>query len=102
MILAIEVPPFRGVRSQGGVSLPFVDFLGRLLRKAFEDYDLENMVTAFLIVRQAALEGPAIFVPYSEWFQVKKTQTQASGRKPTLHVSAPLLESWLLSRLPDS
>uniref|UniRef100_A0A6J0TCP3 Fanconi anemia group A protein isoform X1 n=1 Tax=Pogona vitticeps TaxID=103695 RepID=A0A6J0TCP3_9SAUR len=45
------------------------DFLGRLLRKAFEDYDLENMVTAFLIVRQAALEGPAIFVPYSEWFQ---------------------------------
>ncbi|XP_053126607.1 Fanconi anemia group A protein [Hemicordylus capensis] len=46
------------------------DLLGHLLRKAFENYDLENMITAFLIARQAALEGPAAFMPYSEWFKV--------------------------------
>ncbi|KAH0619723.1 hypothetical protein JD844_000661 [Phrynosoma platyrhinos] len=46
------------------------DLLGQLLKKAFENYDLENMMTAFLIARQAALEGPAIFMPYSEWFKV--------------------------------
>ncbi|XP_061450504.1 Fanconi anemia group A protein isoform X2 [Rhineura floridana] len=46
------------------------DLLDHLLRKAFENYDLENMVTAFLIVRQAALEGPAMFMPYSKWFKV--------------------------------
>ncbi|XP_066493037.1 Fanconi anemia group A protein [Tiliqua scincoides] len=46
------------------------DLLGQLLRKAFENYDLEHMITAFLIVRQAALEGPAVFMPYSEWFKV--------------------------------
>ncbi|XP_062997482.1 Fanconi anemia group A protein [Elgaria multicarinata webbii] len=45
------------------------DLLGHLLTKAFENYDFENMITAFLIVRQAALEGPAIFMPYSEWFK---------------------------------
>ncbi|XP_042293887.1 Fanconi anemia group A protein isoform X2 [Sceloporus undulatus] len=46
------------------------DFLGQLLKNAFQNYDLENMMTAFLITRQAALEGPAIFMPYSEWFKV--------------------------------
>ncbi|XP_063169231.1 Fanconi anemia group A protein [Candoia aspera] len=46
------------------------DLLGCLLRKAFENYDLENMITAFLIVRQAALEGPALFPPYAEWFKL--------------------------------
>ncbi|XP_010081510.1 PREDICTED: Fanconi anemia group A protein, partial [Pterocles gutturalis] len=40
-----------------------------LLSKAFENYDMENMITAFLIARQAALEGPAVFMPYSEWFK---------------------------------
>nr|XP_028595747.1 Fanconi anemia group A protein isoform X1 [Podarcis muralis] len=45
------------------------DLLDRLLKKAFEDYDLENMITAFIIVRQAALEGPAIFMSYAEWFK---------------------------------
>ncbi|NWU73012.1 FANCA protein, partial [Pterocles burchelli] len=47
----------------------FKDLLNRLLTKAFENYDMENMITAFLIARQAALEGPAVFVPYSEWFK---------------------------------
>uniref|UniRef100_A0A8D0GNN4 FA complementation group A n=1 Tax=Sphenodon punctatus TaxID=8508 RepID=A0A8D0GNN4_SPHPU len=46
------------------------DLLGHLLLKAFENYDLENMITAFLLARQAALEGPAIFMSYAEWFKV--------------------------------
>ncbi|KFV78899.1 Fanconi anemia group A protein, partial [Struthio camelus australis] len=47
----------------------FKDLLRCLLIKAFENYDMENMITAFLIARQAALEGPAVFMPYSEWFK---------------------------------
>ncbi|NWX24828.1 FANCA protein, partial [Aegotheles bennettii] len=47
----------------------FKDLLSHLLTKAFENYDMENMITAFLIARQAALEGPAVFMPYSEWFK---------------------------------
>ncbi|XP_067392848.1 Fanconi anemia group A protein [Emydura macquarii macquarii] len=46
------------------------DLLSSLLIKAFENYDMENMITAFLIARQAALEGPAVFMPYAEWFKV--------------------------------
>lgn len=51
--------------------VPLLDLLGQLLRKAFENYDLEHMITAFLIARQAALEGPAVFMPYSEWLKVR-------------------------------
>ncbi|KFO93362.1 Fanconi anemia group A protein, partial [Buceros rhinoceros silvestris] len=47
----------------------FKDLLSHLLTKAFESYDMENLITAFLIARQAALEGPAVFTPYSEWFK---------------------------------
>ncbi|XP_010210461.1 PREDICTED: Fanconi anemia group A protein, partial [Tinamus guttatus] len=47
----------------------FKDLLSCLLIKAFENYDMESMITAFLIARQAALEGPAVFMPYSEWFK---------------------------------
>ncbi|NXS89884.1 FANCA protein, partial [Erpornis zantholeuca] len=47
----------------------FRDLLSHLLLKAFGNYDMENMITAFLIARQAALEGPAVFMPYSEWFK---------------------------------
>ncbi|XP_008943335.1 PREDICTED: Fanconi anemia group A protein, partial [Merops nubicus] len=47
----------------------FKDLLSCLLVKAFEHYDMENLITAFLIARQAALEGPAVFTPYSEWFK---------------------------------
>ncbi|KFQ26366.1 Fanconi anemia group A protein, partial [Mesitornis unicolor] len=47
----------------------FKDLLSHLLIKAFENYDMENMITAFLIARQAALEGPAVFMPYAEWFK---------------------------------
>ncbi|XP_061226342.1 Fanconi anemia group A protein [Neopsephotus bourkii] len=47
----------------------FKDLLSHLLIKAFGNYDVENMITAFLIARQAALEGPAVFMPYSKWFK---------------------------------
>ncbi|KAJ6657203.1 hypothetical protein lerEdw1_002792 [Lerista edwardsae] len=56
---------------QSGAEPLVKDLLGRLLRKAFENFDLEPLITAFLIARQAALEGPAVFVPYSEWFKVR-------------------------------
>lgn len=49
----------------------FLELLSHLLTKAFENYDMENMITAFLMARQAALEGPAVFMPYSEWFKVR-------------------------------
>ncbi|XP_043937786.1 Fanconi anemia group A protein [Protopterus annectens] len=48
----------------------FKDLLNRLLHNAFEVYELENMITAFLLARQAALEGPAVFVSYKDWFKV--------------------------------
>ncbi|NXM67209.1 FANCA protein, partial [Serilophus lunatus] len=47
----------------------FKDLLSHLLLKAFGNFDMENMITTFLIARQAALEGPAVFMPYSEWFK---------------------------------
>ncbi|XP_061677787.1 Fanconi anemia group A protein isoform X4 [Syngnathoides biaculeatus] len=43
--------------------------LSRLLTNAFEGYDLENMITAFLLARQAALQGHGIFLTYSDWFK---------------------------------
>eukprot|EP00079_Xenopus_tropicalis_P024792 XP_012817791.1 PREDICTED: Fanconi anemia group A protein isoform X2 [Xenopus tropicalis] len=45
------------------------DLLCRILTHAFENYELEGLITAFLIVRQAALEGPAAFMSYTEWFK---------------------------------
>ncbi|KAF3689254.1 Fanconi anemia group A protein [Channa argus] len=46
------------------------ELLSRLLSSAFESYDLENMITAFLLARQGALEGPGVFPHYSDWFKV--------------------------------
>uniref|UniRef100_UPI0037E8740A Fanconi anemia group A protein-like n=1 Tax=Semicossyphus pulcher TaxID=241346 RepID=UPI0037E8740A len=46
------------------------ELLSRLLTAAFEGYDLENMITAFLLARQGALEGPGIFSSYSDWFKM--------------------------------
>ncbi|XP_028971056.2 Fanconi anemia group A protein isoform X2 [Esox lucius] len=46
------------------------ELLSRLLSSAFEVYDLENMITAFLLARQGALEGPGVFPSYSEWFKM--------------------------------
>ncbi|TKS73099.1 Fanconi anemia group A protein [Collichthys lucidus] len=46
------------------------ELLSRLLSSAFEGYDLENLITAFLLARQGALEGPGIFPSYSDWFKM--------------------------------
>uniref|UniRef100_A0A8C7AXA8 FA complementation group A n=1 Tax=Neovison vison TaxID=452646 RepID=A0A8C7AXA8_NEOVI len=46
------------------------DWVARLLARAFESCDLDSMVTAFLVARQAALEGPSVFPSYPDWFQV--------------------------------
>ncbi|XP_067356273.1 Fanconi anemia group A protein isoform X4 [Channa argus] len=46
------------------------ELLSRLLSSAFESYDLENMITAFLLARQGALEGPGVFPHYSDWFKM--------------------------------
>ncbi|XP_066570008.1 Fanconi anemia group A protein isoform X2 [Amia ocellicauda] len=46
------------------------DLLTRLLSNAFEAYDLESMITAFLLARQASLEGPAVFMSYTEWYKL--------------------------------
>ncbi|XP_057569459.1 Fanconi anemia group A protein isoform X4 [Hippopotamus amphibius kiboko] len=44
-------------------------WVARLLARAFESCDLDSMVSAFLVARQAALEGPAAFPSYAAWFQ---------------------------------
>lgn len=40
------------------------------MARAFESYHLDSMVTVFLIVRQATLEGPYVFPSYADWFKV--------------------------------
>uniref|UniRef100_G1PNC5 FA complementation group A n=1 Tax=Myotis lucifugus TaxID=59463 RepID=G1PNC5_MYOLU len=45
------------------------DWVTCLLARAFESFDLDCMVTVFLVVRQAALEGPSVFPSYADWFQ---------------------------------
>ncbi|XP_053772174.1 Fanconi anemia group A protein isoform X2 [Desmodus rotundus] len=52
-----------------GAQLLVTDWVARLLARAFESFDLDSMVTVFLVVRQAALEGPSVFPPYADWFQ---------------------------------
>ncbi|XP_029377827.1 Fanconi anemia group A protein isoform X2 [Echeneis naucrates] len=44
--------------------------LSGLLSSAFENYDLEKMITAFLLARQTALEDTSISFSYSEWFKI--------------------------------
>uniref|UniRef100_A0A2I3G8R0 FA complementation group A n=1 Tax=Nomascus leucogenys TaxID=61853 RepID=A0A2I3G8R0_NOMLE len=45
------------------------DWVARLMAQAFESCQLDSMVTAFLVVRQAALEGPSAFLSYADWFK---------------------------------
>ena len=74
-----------GLKDKYPLSLPLPEMLGKLLASAFESYDLENMITAFLLARQGALEGPSFFPSYSEWFKVGPTLTQVP------HNHCPLL-----------
>nr|XP_054104540.1 Fanconi anemia group A protein isoform X10 [Callithrix jacchus] len=45
------------------------DWVAHLMAQAFESCQMDNMVTAFLVVRQAALEGPSAFQSYADWFK---------------------------------
>ncbi|KAM9607915.1 LOW QUALITY PROTEIN: Fanconi anemia group A protein [Trichechus inunguis] len=54
------------------------DWVARLVAHAFESFDPESLVPAFLIIRQAALEGPTMFPPYTDWFKA----TFGSARGP--------------------
>ncbi|XP_051024574.1 Fanconi anemia group A protein [Acomys russatus] len=45
------------------------DWIASLMARAFESYHLDSVVTAFLIVRQATLEGPFVFPSYADWFK---------------------------------
>lgn len=45
------------------------ELLNVLLSAAFQSYDLESVITAFLLARQGALEGPAVFPSYPDWFK---------------------------------
>ncbi|XP_068116785.1 Fanconi anemia group A protein [Hyperolius riggenbachi] len=61
--------------------------LSRLLSQAFESFELEYLITAFLIARQAALEGPAAFMSYTDWFKGTfgaATSHQGSSKKSLL------------------
>ncbi|XP_034880443.1 Fanconi anemia group A protein isoform X3 [Mirounga leonina] len=62
------------------------DWVAQFLARAFESCNLDSMVTAFLVVRQAALEGPSVFPSYSDWFQASFGSTRGfhSGSKKTL------------------
>ncbi|KAM5297919.1 Fanconi anemia group A protein [Glossophaga mutica] len=62
------------------------DWVARLLARAFESFDLDSMVTVFLVVRQAALEGPSVFPPYADWFQAAfgSTRGHHCGSKKAL------------------
>ncbi|TRZ15413.1 hypothetical protein HGM15179_011660 [Zosterops borbonicus] len=76
----------------------FKDLLSHLLLKAFGNYDMENMITAFLIARQAALEGPAVFMPYSEWF--KASFGNAGGHHGSSKKSLVFLFEFLSELVP--
>ncbi|NXC06439.1 FANCA protein, partial [Orthonyx spaldingii] len=76
----------------------FRDLLSHLLLKAFGNYDMENMITAFLIARQAALEGPAVFMPYSEWF--KASFGSAGGHHGSSKKSLVFLFEFLSELVP--
>ncbi|XP_016785909.3 Fanconi anemia group A protein isoform X8 [Pan troglodytes] len=52
------------------------DWVARLMAQAFESCQLDSMVTAFLVVRQAALEGPSAFLSYADWFKASFGSTR--------------------------
>ncbi|KAM3609711.1 uncharacterized protein V6R79_019071 [Siganus canaliculatus] len=74
------------------------ELLSGLLTTAFECYDLESMITAFLLARQGALEGPAIFPSYSDWF--KMSFGGGSGYHATSKKSLVFLLKFLSDLVP--
>ncbi|MGH0115761.1 UNVERIFIED_CONTAM: hypothetical protein FKN15_046946 [Acipenser sinensis] len=73
----------------------FKDLLTHLLTSAFEVYELESMITAFLLARQASLEGPAVFISYSEWFKI------SFGNASSYHGNSKKSHVFLLKFLSD-
>lgn len=71
------------------VVLYWTELLSRLLTSAFDGYDLENMITAFLLARQGALEGPSVFPSYTDWFKVGH-QFVHTSTKHVFHVKLQL------------
>ncbi|XP_054390337.1 Fanconi anemia group A protein isoform X7 [Pongo abelii] len=51
-------------------------WVAHLMAQAFESCQLDSMVTAFLVVRQAALEGPSAFLSYADWFKASFGSTR--------------------------
>ncbi|XP_055011916.1 Fanconi anemia group A protein-like [Boleophthalmus pectinirostris] len=71
------------------------ELLDVLLRAAFQSYDLESVITAFLLARQGALEGPAVFPSYSDWFK------RCFGASSSPHASSKKALVFLLKFLSD-
>ncbi|XP_030587909.1 Fanconi anemia group A protein isoform X2 [Archocentrus centrarchus] len=71
------------------------ELLSRMLSAAFESYDLENLITAFLLARQAGLEGPGVFSSYSDWFKM------AFGGGSSCHANSKKSLVFLLKFLSD-
>ncbi|RVE72327.1 hypothetical protein OJAV_G00060740 [Oryzias javanicus] len=71
------------------------ELLCRLLNSAFQSYDLEKMITAFLLARQGVLEGPAFFPSYSDWFKM------SFGSSSSYHTNSKKSLVFLLKFLSD-
>nr|XP_021326386.1 Fanconi anemia group A protein-like [Danio rerio] len=63
------------------------EVLRALLSSAFLLFDVEQMISVFLLARQAALEGPAVFQSYSDWFKLSfagASGAHAKSKKTTV------------------
>lgn len=75
--------------------LCLTDLLSRLLSSAFDGYDVEKMITLFLLSRQASLEGPAVFPSYRDWFKL------SFGGSSSYHAKSKKSSVFLLKFLSD-
>lgn len=48
----------------------FLDYVSELVNSALSECDYHKLGAAFLVERQAALEGAHVFKPYVVWFEV--------------------------------
>ena len=55
---------------------PFSDVVGEMLQDAMESCEQEMLMAAFLIARQACLEGQHVFQSYTGWFHVSITASK--------------------------
>jgi len=53
-----------------------------------EDGDPEGLIAGTLLARQACLEGPHVFMSYSEWFQVTPLFEYVIIKKTYLFINA--------------